>query len=74
MSGTGHNYVEGGGTTVASHIQTLRLLVPGSRQLDTPVLLEEAADYIVALKMQVQAMKALSDCFSNSNANASPQV
>lgn len=71
---TADNRDKEAGDNLASRLQTLRLLVPGSRQLDTPVLLEEAADYIVALKMQVQAMKALSDCFSNSNANASPQV
>jgi hypothetical protein len=55
-------------------MQALRLLVPGSRRLDTPVFLKEAADYIVALKMQVQAMQALADCYSNSNAQAASDV
>jgi hypothetical protein len=53
---------------VASRMQTLRLLVPGSRGLDTPVFLKEVADYTVALKMQVQAMQALADCYTNSSA------
>lgn len=61
-----HNCEEEAGGTVASRMQTLRLLVPGSRGLDTPVFLKEATDYIVALKMQVQAMQALADCCSNS--------
>lgn len=59
------------GGIMGSRIQTLRLLVPGSGGLDTPVFLKETANYIVALKMQVQAMQALVECYSNSNANAS---
>ncbi|GLJ31627.1 hypothetical protein SUGI_0635130 [Cryptomeria japonica] len=39
--------------------ETLRTLVPGSHGLDTPILLEKAADYITALKMQVEAMQTL---------------
>lgn len=69
----GHNSEEAGGT-VASRMQILRLLVPGSRGLETPVFLKEAADYIVALKMQVQAMQILADCCSNSSIQAVPQV
>lgn len=57
--------------TVDSRMETLRALVPGSGRLDTPVFLKEAADYIVALEMQVQAMRALADLWSNSNAHAS---
>lgn len=57
--------------TVDSRMETLRALVPGSSRLDTPVFLKEAADYIVALEMQVQAMRALADLWSNSNAQAS---
>lgn len=57
--------------TVDSRIETLRAIVPGSGRLDTPVFLKEAADYIVALEMQVQAMRALADFCSNSNAQAS---
>lgn len=65
---------EEAGCAVGSRMQALRLLVPGSRRLDTPVFLKEAADYIVALKMQVQAMQALADCYSNSNAQAASDV
>jgi len=54
---------------VASRMETLRLLVPGSRGLDTADFLKEAADYTMALKMQVQAMQALADCYSNSSAH-----
>ena len=60
--------------TVVSRMQTFRLLIPGSRRLDTPVFLEEAADYIIALKMQVQAMQALADSYSNSSAYAAYRV
>lgn len=62
-----HNCQEESGGSVASRMQTLRLLVPGSRGLDTPLFLKEAADYTVALKMQVQALQALADCYSNSS-------
>jgi len=51
--------------TVASRMQTLRELIPGSRLLDTPVFLEEVTDYIMALKMQVQAMQALTGWYRN---------
>lgn len=51
--------------TVASRMQILRTLVPGNSGLDSPVLLKETADYIVALKMQVQAMQALADWYTN---------
>lgn len=64
------NFDEQSGGSVASRMQTLRAIVPGSRGLDTPLFLKEAADYIVALKMQVQAMQALADCYSNQNAHA----
>nr|ABK24435.1 unknown [Picea sitchensis] len=67
-----HRGLKGTGVTVASRMQTLRLLIPGSHGLDTPVFLKEAADYIVALKMQIQAMQALAD--SNSGAHAAWQV
>jgi len=55
--------------TVASRMQTLRALVPGNGLTDPPVFLKEAADYIEALKMQVQAMQALTDWYSNHNAH-----
>lgn len=65
---------EEAGGTVVSRMQTLRLLVPGSHGQDTPAFLKDAADYIVALKMQVQAMQALADCYSNSNSRSARQV
>jgi hypothetical protein len=46
-------------------MQTLRELIPGSRRLDTPVFLDEVTDYIMALKMQVQAMQALTGWYRN---------
>lgn len=56
-----HRGLKGTGGTLDSRIQTLRLLIPGSNGLDTAAFLKEAADYIRALKMQVQAMQALAD-------------
>lgn len=67
-SRTGHNFKEEAGSTMASRMQTLRSLVPGGSGLETPVLLKEATDYIVALKMQVQALQAITDCHSYSKA------
>lgn len=52
-------------STVASRVQTLRELVPGSRGLDLPVFLQETGDYIEALQMQVRAMQALTDRYSS---------
>lgn len=54
--------------TVASRMQILRELVPGIQGLDPFVFLKETADYIVALKMQVQAMQALADLYTNQTA------
>lgn len=73
-SRTGHKSKEEAGSTMASRMQTLRSLVPGGGRLETSVLLREATDYIVALKMQVEALHALADCNSNSNACTSFQV
>jgi len=39
----------------------LQSLVPGGRGLDTPTLLQEVADYIQALKMQVDTMQTLAN-------------
>lgn len=74
VSKTGHNCKEEAGDTVFSRLQTLRMLVPGSQDLDTPSFLKDAADYIVSLKMQVQAMQALADWYSNSTAHFPRQV
>lgn len=65
------NCDKGGEGTVDSRMQTLKALVPGSQRMDTLIFLKECADYIVALKMQVRAMKSLADCYSNSNGHAS---
>lgn len=56
--------------TLASRMQILGELVPGNSGLDSPVLLKEAADYIVALKMQIQAMQALADRYTNQSSCA----
>ncbi|GLJ31624.1 hypothetical protein SUGI_0634890 [Cryptomeria japonica] len=52
--------------SVELRIETLRTLVPGSRGLDTPILLEEVAEYIMALKIQVESMQALANHLENS--------
>jgi hypothetical protein len=58
------NCDEEAGASVISRMQILRAIVPGSRGLDTPIFLKEVAKYIVALKMQVQTMQELADCYS----------
>ncbi|KAJ8626841.1 hypothetical protein MRB53_020148 [Persea americana] len=50
---------------VRVRLRVLSRLVPGCRKLSTPTLLEEAADYVAALEMQVKAMRTLSDLFSS---------
>ncbi|KAJ0962623.1 hypothetical protein J5N97_027745 [Dioscorea zingiberensis] len=47
-------------------------VVPGCRSLPAPTLLEEAADYVAALEMQVKAMRALADALSSARI-ASPE-
>lgn len=49
-------------------LQVLRRLVPGCRKLSAPSVLEEAADYVAALEMQVKAMRTLADAFSAARA------
>lgn len=51
-------------------MRVLRRLVPGCRKLSAPCVLEEAADYVAALEMQVKAMRALADEFSAGRARA----
>ncbi|XP_073000014.1 transcription factor bHLH149-like [Typha latifolia] len=49
---------------VGDRLRALGRLVPGCRKLAAGRLLEEAADYVAALEMQVRAMRALADAMS----------
>jgi hypothetical protein len=49
---------------VQERLRVLGRLVPGCRKLPAPTLLEEAADYVAALQMQVSAMRALADALA----------
>ncbi|XP_074574709.1 transcription factor bHLH149-like [Curcuma longa] len=55
-------------------LRLLRRLVPGCRKLSAPSVLEEAADYVAALEMQVKAMRALADAFSGARAAAAAEA
>ncbi|KAF8649512.1 hypothetical protein HU200_064267 [Digitaria exilis] len=58
---------------VQERLRVLGRLVPGCRKLTAPDLLEEAADYVAALQMQVNTMRALADALAAaqlSDANA----
>lgn len=62
--------VRGGGgrrrklSAVGNRVRVLGGLVPGCRRTALPELLDETADYIAALEMQVRAMTALSKILS----------
>ncbi|KAF8084453.1 hypothetical protein N665_0716s0003 [Sinapis alba] len=51
-------------SAVGSRVRVLGGLVPGCRRTALPELLDETADYIAALEMQVRAMTALSNILS----------
>lgn len=46
-------------------IKSLGGLVPGGHCMDTPLLLQEAADYILSLQMQVEALQSLAQLASS---------
>lgn len=58
---------------VKAKLKLLGHLVPGCTKASMVDLLEETADYVAALELQVKTMKALSDALSSaSNATPSP--
>ncbi|CAO2204988.1 unnamed protein product [Urochloa humidicola] len=54
---------------VQERLRVLGRLVPGCRKLPAPDLLEEAADYVAALQMQVNTMRALADALAAAQLN-----
>ncbi|KAG0449266.1 hypothetical protein HPP92_027383 [Vanilla planifolia] len=52
------------GKMVRDRLRILSRLVPGCRKLSAPMLLEETADYVAALEMQVRTMRMLSEALS----------
>ncbi|TVU23092.1 hypothetical protein EJB05_32829, partial [Eragrostis curvula] len=58
---------------VKERLRVLGRLVPGCRKLPAPALLEETADYVAALEMQVKTMRALADALAAAQlSSASP--
>uniref|UniRef100_A0A1D1YE84 Transcription factor bHLH149 n=1 Tax=Anthurium amnicola TaxID=1678845 RepID=A0A1D1YE84_9ARAE len=59
------------GKKVRERLRVLSKMVPGCKKASTPKLLEEAADYVAALELQVKAMRALADALSSSSYSSS---
>ena len=62
FAGAAADSKEGG--KVQERLRVLGRLVPGCRKLPSPELLEEAVDYVAALQMQVNTMRALADALA----------
>lgn len=58
---------------VKDRLRVLGRLVPGCRKLQAPDLLEETADYVAALQMQVKAMRALADALAAAQLSSNRQ-
>jgi hypothetical protein len=50
--------------TVKERLKKLGRIVPGCRKLPAATLLEETADYVAALELQVRTMRALAEALS----------
>ncbi|KAL6627081.1 hypothetical protein ACP70R_030807 [Stipagrostis hirtigluma subsp. patula] len=57
---------------VKDRLRVLGRLVPGCRKLPAPALLEETADYVAALEMQVKTMRALADALAAAQLSSPP--
>ncbi|KAK8915938.1 Transcription factor bHLH149 [Platanthera zijinensis] len=55
------------GKKVTDRLCVLSRIVPGCQKLSAPCLLEEAADYVAALELQVKTMRALADALCASS-------
>ncbi|CAL4952656.1 unnamed protein product [Urochloa decumbens] len=58
-----------GSSQVQERLRVLGRLVPGCRKVPAPDLLEEAVDYVAALQMQVNTMRALADALAAAQLN-----